>query len=68
MWRLFDRETGKAVADVITLHDEVINDNEPYEIFDPEYTWKRKTVTNFNAKKLMVKVFKRAGASMNPRT
>ena len=55
----FDRETGKAVADVITLHDEVINDNEPYEIFDPEYTWKRKTVTNFNAKKLMVKVFEK---------
>ncbi|NLH97046.1 MAG: nicotinate phosphoribosyltransferase [Clostridiaceae bacterium] len=59
VWRLFDRETGKAVADVITLHDEVINDNEPYEIFDPEYTWKRKTVTNFNAKKLMVKVFEK---------
>lgn len=57
VWRLFDRETGKAVADVITLHDEVINDNEPYEIFDPEYTWKRKTVTNFRARKLMVKIF-----------
>ena len=42
---------------MITLHDEEINDNEPYEIFDPEYTWKRKTVTNFRARKLMVKIF-----------
>lgn len=57
VWRLYDRESGKALADVITLHDEVINDNEPYEIFDPEYTWKRKTVTNFCARKLMVKIF-----------
>ena len=57
VWRLFDRESGKALADVITLHDEVISDNEPYEIFDPEYTWKRKTVNNFYARKLMVKIF-----------
>jgi len=57
VWRLFDRETGKAIADVITLHDEVIDDSKPYEIFDPEFTWKRKTVTNFVAKKLMVQLF-----------
>lgn len=59
VWRLYDRDSGKALADVITLHDEEINDNEPYEIFDPEYTWKRKTVTNFRARKLMVKIFDR---------
>ena len=34
-WRLFDRDTGKAIADVITLFDEVIDENEPYELFDP---------------------------------
>lgn len=56
-WRLFDRETGKAIADVLTLFDEVINDSEPYEIFDPEHTWKRKTVTHFVAKPLLEKVF-----------
>ena len=33
--RLFDRETDKAIADVITLHDEVIDDEKPYTIFDP---------------------------------
>lgn len=57
VWRLYDRETGKAIADVITLANEVIDENSSYEIFDPEHTWKRKTVTNFTAKKLLVKIF-----------
>ena len=51
------KETGKAIADVITMADEVIDENEPYEIFHPEYTWKRKTVDNFYAKKLEVPIF-----------
>lgn len=58
-WRLYDRETGKAIADVITLGDEKIDSTEPYEIFDPVYTWKRKVVTNFVARKLQVKVFEK---------
>ncbi len=56
-WRLYDRDTGKAIADVITLGDEKIDDSEPYEIFDPTYTWKRKNVTNFVARKLQTKIF-----------
>ena len=58
LWRLYDRENGKAVADVITLHDEVIDDTAPYEIFDPEHIWKRKVVTNFRAVPLQVQLFK----------
>lgn len=56
-WRLFDGETGMAIADVITLADEVIDDTQPYVIFDPEFTYKRKTLTNFTAKKLQVQIF-----------
>lgn len=56
-WRLYDRETGKAIADVITMGHEKIDSSEPYEIFDPNHTWKRKVVTDFIAKKLQVKVF-----------
>ena len=56
-WRLYDRETGKAIADVITTGDEKIDSTEPYEIFDPDHTWKRKVVANFIAKKLQVKIF-----------
>ncbi len=58
-WRLYDRETGKAIADVITLNHEKICSDEPYEIFDPEHTWKRKVVTDFVAKKLQVKIFEK---------
>ncbi|NLX62390.1 MAG: nicotinate phosphoribosyltransferase [Tissierellia bacterium] len=57
LYRLYDRDTNKAIADVITLHDEEIDDTKPYEIFHPLYTWKRKTVTNFYAKKLLIKIF-----------
>ena len=59
MWRLFDRETDKAIADVITLHDEVIDDEKPYTIFDPDHTWKRKTVENFTAVSLLQPIFKK---------
>ena len=57
VYRLFDNDSGKAMADVITLYDEVIDDTKPYEIFHPVYTWKRKTLTNFTAKKLLVQIF-----------
>ena len=56
LYRLFDNDTGKALADVITLQDEEIT-GDTYELFDPNYTWKRKTVKNFTAKPLLVKIF-----------
>lgn len=55
--RLYDKETGKAIADVVTLHDEEIDNSKTYEIFHPIYTWKRKAVTNFYSRKLLVKIF-----------
>ncbi len=58
LWRLYDRENGKAIADVITMHDEIIDDTRPYEIFDPEHVWKRKTLTDFRAVPLQVQLFK----------
>ena len=57
VWRLFDRDSGKAIADVVTLMDEVIDERAPYELFDPEFTWKRKTVQNFLARPLLRKIF-----------
>lgn len=58
VYRLYDNESGKAIADVMTLHNEEIDEKEPYEIFDPVHTWKRKKVTNFTARKLLKQVFK----------
>lgn len=57
LYRLFANDTGMAIADVITLHDEVIDESEEYELFDPEHTWKRKKVSDFTARKLLVKIF-----------
>ncbi|MCL2089333.1 MAG: nicotinate phosphoribosyltransferase [Oscillospiraceae bacterium] len=56
-WRLYDRESGKALADVLLLHDEVINDDEEYEIFDPDHIWKRKKIRNFRAMPLQKQIF-----------
>ncbi len=58
-WRLYDNATGKAIADVICMNYEKIDDSKPYEIFDPVHTWKRKTVTDFTAKKLQVKIMEK---------
>lgn len=67
LYRLFDKETDKAIADVITLHDEVINEEESYTIFDPEHTWKKKTVENFRAVPLLTQIFDKGKCVYIPR-
>ena len=57
VYRLFDNDTGKAIADLITLADEIVDETKPYELFDPDYTWKRKTIENYTAKPLLVPIF-----------
>lgn len=57
VYRLYDRDTQKAIADVITLAHEKIDDTKPYTIFDPEHTWKRKEITNFIARPLLAPIF-----------
>ena len=58
VYRLFERETGKAAADLICLHAEIVDDTKPLTIFDPDFTWKKKTLRDFVAKELMVPIFK----------
>ena len=58
VYRLFDNETGKAFADLITLWDETVDESKPLELFDPDATWKRSVFTNFTAKELLVPVFR----------
>ncbi len=58
VYRIFDKTTGKAEADYITVWDEIVDENKPLELFDPDATWKRKTYTNFVARPLLVPVFK----------
>lgn len=58
VYRLYSKESGAAIADVVTLFDEVIDPDTPYELFDPEHTWKRKTVTNYYVRPLLKPIFK----------
>jgi len=58
VYRLFDRSDGKAFADLVCVHDEVIDDTRPLELFDPNATWKRKTFHNFRAEELLKPIFK----------
>lgn len=57
VYRLFGNDTGKAIADYITVYDETLDDTKDLEIFDPSATWKKKTVYNFTARPLLVPVF-----------
>lgn len=57
VWRFYDRATGKAIADLISLAGEAIDDSKPYEIFDPLHTWKRKALNNFTVRKLLEPIF-----------
>ncbi|AFL99113.1 MULTISPECIES: nicotinate phosphoribosyltransferase [Desulfitobacterium] len=53
--RFYDRG-GKAMADLIALEEEHFE--EPLTIFDPIETWKRKTLTDFKTRELLVPVFR----------
>lgn len=57
VYRMFSNENGEAVADVITVFDETIDVTQPYEIFDPEHTWKRKKISNFSVELLTVQIY-----------
>ncbi|HCC34187.1 MAG TPA: nicotinate phosphoribosyltransferase [Ruminococcaceae bacterium] len=59
VYRLYNNKTGKAMADLIALRDESIDFTAPYELFDPDHTWKRKTVENYTAKPLLVPIFEK---------
>ena len=58
IYRLRGRESGKAEADLICVHDEVIDDSKPIELFDPDHTWKRKILENYTATELLVPIFR----------
>ena len=56
VYRLIETATNKAIADYITVYDEVVPTDE-IELFDPEATWKRKVVTDYRVEELLIPVF-----------
>ena len=57
LYRFYGRDTGKAIADYMTVYDETVDDSSDFTIFDPYTTWKKKNVYNFNARELLVPIF-----------
>ncbi len=55
--RFYDKATNKALADVLMVAGEEIPSGEPYEIFDPNVTWKSKVLENYTTRKLLVQIF-----------
>ena len=58
LYRFYGKDTGKAIADYLCVHDETVDDSKDILIFDPEATWKQKTVYNYTARELQVPIFK----------
>ncbi|MBO5509651.1 MAG: nicotinate phosphoribosyltransferase [Lachnospiraceae bacterium] len=58
LWRIYSRETGYALADLITMYDEVVDDSKPYEYVNPVKPWKKMTYEDFEARPLQQSIFK----------
>jgi len=59
LYRFYSKDTGKAEADLLTVHDEVIDTTQPYELFDPAHVWKRKVMENYELRELLVPIFQK---------
>lgn len=57
LWRIYDKDSGYGIADVITLADETIDDTKPYPYMDEIKPWKRRSFTNFTCEKLQKQIF-----------
>lgn len=57
VYRLFDKETGHALADVLTMADETVPVQDNYVIFDPNASWKKSHLSNYEVHELQVQIF-----------
>ncbi|MDD5922933.1 MAG: nicotinate phosphoribosyltransferase [Eubacteriales bacterium] len=57
VYRFYDNDSGKALADLITLYDEETPSGEKFKIFDPNAVWKKKTLRNFHAVDIRKRIF-----------
>ena len=67
LYRFYNRETGQAIADYVTVRGEKVDDSMPITIFDPVATWKKKVITNYRAESLLVQVFDKGRCVYTPR-
>lgn len=57
VWRIYDNDTGKAMADYITVYDEDVDCTNGITLFDPTETWKQRTFTNVHCKLLLTQIY-----------
>ena len=57
VYRFYDKETGYALGDVITIHDEVVSDYE-YTLVHPQETWKTKHIDNYIKRELLIPIYR----------
>ena len=58
LYRLYDKDNGMAIADLITLRDEIVEEDKPLTLFHPVETWKEHEVENFRAEPLLHTIVK----------
>mgnify|MGYP000912430143 CR=1 FL=1 len=68
IYRIYDKESKKAIADLVTVHDEIIDETKPLEIFDPNLIHKRKTITDFTSEKRLNLIIKNGQIIEEPLT
>lgn len=59
IWRIYSKETGKALADYLTIYDEDPSKLEEITIFSPLEPWKKQTLTDIYFKPLLIPIFRK---------
>lgn len=57
--RFYGKSNNMALADLICLDDEIIDDTKPLTIFHPMHPWKRRTLTDFYTKPMLAPIFRK---------
>lgn len=59
VYRFYSKDTGRNVADLVSLRDETINVEHGITIFDPNASWKKKFLDNIEKKELLQPIFQK---------
>ncbi len=59
--RIYSKETGKIIGDLIALEEEVFPEDQDLRIFDPTYTWKKTLLAggSYTLRELLVPIFQK---------
>ncbi len=58
IYRIYGKSNGMALADLMTLESETLDEREPLTIFHPVHTWKKRTITDYYLRELLVPIFR----------